>query len=66
LAATQTGKGRGETLDKAAAEVAAIRVRLPSAGSEWAARFESLLREIEKARKVKVSGSSAEVPRNGF
>jgi hypothetical protein len=57
LAATQTGTSRGETLDKAAAEVATILVRLPSAGSVWAARFENLLREIEKARKVKVSGS---------
>jgi hypothetical protein len=56
LAATQTGPGRGETLDKAAAEVAAVRVGLPSAGPEWAARFDSLLRKIDNARKVKVSG----------
>ncbi len=57
LAATRTGISRGETLDKAAAEVAAIRLQLPSAGSVWAARFESLLKEIENARKVKVSGT---------
>jgi hypothetical protein len=55
-AATQTGKSRGEMLDKAAAEVAAVRARPPSAGSEWAARFDSLLSEIEKVRTVKVSG----------
>ena len=36
LAATQTGPSRKETLDKAAAEVAAVRLRLPAAGSEWA------------------------------
>jgi hypothetical protein len=59
LAATQTGTSREETLAAVAAEVAAIRLRLPSAGPVWAARFENLLREIEKARKVKVSGSSS-------
>jgi hypothetical protein len=59
MAATQTGKTRAETLDKAAAEVAAVRVGLPSVGSVWAARFESLLKEIEMARKVKVSGSAS-------
>ena len=59
LAATQTGTSREETLDKAAAEVAAVRVRLPFLGSEWAARFDSLLKEIEMARKVKVWGSTS-------
>jgi hypothetical protein len=57
FAATQTGESRKETLDKAAAEVAAVRVRLPAAGSQWASRFERLLRETEMARKVKAGGS---------
>jgi hypothetical protein len=55
-AATQTKPSREASLGKAADEVAAVGGRLPSAGTVWAARFESLLKEIDDARKVKVSG----------
>ena len=56
LAATQAEPSRGTSLEKAAGEVAAIRDRRPAEGSVWAARWDSLLKEIDVARKVKVSG----------
>jgi hypothetical protein len=55
LAATQAEPSRGASLEKAADELAAIRGRLPREGSVWAARWDSLLKEIDVARKVKVS-----------